>query len=1405
MVRKHQRIFARVVALVFCLTVFIGVTPAFADEAEGANASFYKLASVASTYLSSATANAGKTEWALPSNISAASAGGLLGYSDAADESGIIAGWISSMASRSSASFSYASLRNVNIDDDGSGHAGYSGASSMNSDALWQYTQYGRFLNLCGFDSTGTSGGFHIFRMIAALLLRLGYYLAATVEGIFNAVVSFLRSMNPFRFFNPGDTDYMGLTEDSYFTASTDGNMKALAEFLSGLYQWFIGQIPFFVAIWVIVLIVGIFLKKDGWNGRNEKIKRFCIRLCAITVAVPIIAATYTTVLNYMTDLQPDLDMSAAGREISHLFVDFGSWAQNRNLGVPISVDEGEFTAYIGSDGRMNMTYDTVFNLRDTAYYINRFSGAISYSANTDTVKDAESVNTLLDKYASGEMYYPGSYEGYVKSRSDFTYDEFKKVVEKSGTSVETFRANREGIFTKASANTLWSKKVSVWSDYTNPEICTQVNDSSGSGVTLDFAGVSGNTGLSTMSVYNYLNSTFGTDSVTVYSSENASSALVRDSHFAVNMVGTEGLMRFLFWANALAMLASYAILGWLYSVSLIWSCLKRSVHMMMTVPFSIIGSLRSIARLIIYAIMMILDVVLSLAVYYIMCAVLRSIDGLVLGPISAIIGMFTYSGQPPASVTNPAMPTTILLGDTSMVAVDVGAVVCIYLLIKLVFMVVFAMASISFRKSIVKFVDEMVTEWIEKLFGVKAMPEGGGGAGLGARMAGAVGAGMGAAMAQKSLSGGETNASDTKGVETAKPDDGGKSEEKGSSGPPAVAKGDSAGGPDGPGGGGDGGGDSSTDASSSEGGDVTIEDNDTASASFDGDDSDEQSQMNAAENMESLSEGDSANVDADTEDAHPESVEAGESGPDGQDGAPEGPAMEAAENPQDALDAAGADTVSDMPDVAESVGEDAAAMAGADGEPVQDGSGEAGAKAIDGQEQGGGSKEATGQGPKAGAAAVAPGKAGSGNQPSDFRSSKTASEAAQRNAATAARLAALKAEGIPGTQSGQQGQLGSGGKPGAGLKAGSDAKPAVAGGEGKALPGGNGQKGQKGVQTPSVAPGGAQPQGIGAGTGQQGLKPGAAPSGAKAGGGNPSVPVGQQSPGLSGGQPVAGGVVAGQGGQPGQPSMQGAPGQVGKVSGSGSGQGPVSGPVPGQPVGVQQGGSVPLPAGASVTVTPGAKSGPDAQPAVSGGGAAQGVQGQPSQGQQPVQSPPAQGGQPAQAGSVQQGVPAQAGSPGTGAQPAVAEKQGDSHISKGTGIVESHSDSPVKPADRPVEAKPAQRQRSVAGTAAKAAMAAFMASSPNSMLSGMGKGMQMYQAVDLMQQKTESESGRRGGQMEGSLQSSEEEIIAAYDASTAEMEAEIRELEAAKAKAKAAGGNRKLNQPKSGLDEEII
>ncbi len=77
MVRKHQRIFARVVALVFCLTVFIGVTPAFADEAEGANASFYKLASVASTYLSSATANAGKTEWALPSNISAASAGGL--------------------------------------------------------------------------------------------------------------------------------------------------------------------------------------------------------------------------------------------------------------------------------------------------------------------------------------------------------------------------------------------------------------------------------------------------------------------------------------------------------------------------------------------------------------------------------------------------------------------------------------------------------------------------------------------------------------------------------------------------------------------------------------------------------------------------------------------------------------------------------------------------------------------------------------------------------------------------------------------------------------------------------------------------------------------------------------------------------------------------------------------------------------------------------------------------------------------------------------------------------------------------------------------------------------------------------------------------------------------------------
>lgn len=1424
MVRKHQRIFARVVALVFCLTIFIGVTPAFADEAEGANASFYKLASVASTYLSSATANADKTEWQLPSNVTAAAAGGLLGYSDAADESGIVAGWISSMASRSSASFSYASLRNVNIDADESGHGGYTGTSSMNSDALWQYTQYGRFLNLCGFDNTGTTSGMHPIKMIAALLLRLGYYLAATVEGIFDAIISFLRDTNPFRFFNPGDADYMGLTEDSYFTASPDGNMRNLATFISGIYQWFISQIPFFVAIWVIALIVGIFLNKDGWNGRNAKIKRFCIRLCAITIAIPLIAGTYTTVLNYMTDLEPDLDMSAAGREISHLFVDFGSWAQNRNLGIPASVDEGTFAAHITSDGRMNMTYDTAYNLRDTAYYINRYSGAISYAGNMDNVKDAESVNSLLDKYASGEMYYPGSYEGYVKSRDAFTYDEFKKVVDKSGTSVETFRANREAIFTKAAANTLWGSKVAVWSDYRNADICTQVSDHNGT--TLDFSGLSGSTGLSTMSVYNYLNSTFGTDSVTVYSSENASSALVRDSHFAVNMVGTYGLMRFLFWANALAMLASYAILGWLYSVSLIISCLKRSVHMIMTIPFGIIGSLKAIARLIIYAIMMILDIVLSLSVYYIMAAVLRSIDGLIMTPISAIIGTFTYTGQAAAGATpSPAITGTIILGDTSMVAVDVGAVICIYLIIKLIFMILFAMTSISFRKSIIKFVDEMVTEWIEKLFGVKAMPEGGGGAGLGARMAGAVGAGMGAAMAQKSLSGGETNSADTKGVATAKPEDGGKSGEKGSSGPPAVAKGDSAGGPDGPSDGGDGGGDSSTDASTAEGGDVTIEDNDTASASFDGDDSDEQSEMNAAENMESLSEGDSAEVSSDADGASPESVDAGDSGPEG--GQPDGqdsPAEAAAKDPQGTLDAVGADAVSDVQDMAESAGDDAAAMMGAGDDADGGASGTPGIKASEAHGQDSGSKGATVQGTKTGAAAGESGKLATGNQQPEFRSSKSASEAAQRNAATAARLAALKAEGLPEGQSGQPSQSGSGGKTGvAGLKVGADGKPVAAGPDGKAIPGGKDAKGvqaggqvQGGSQQPAVSGSGNPVQAVGPGGSPQGVKPGAVPTGDKSTGGNPSVGPGQQGAsqqGVPGGKPVPG-VPAGQGPQGGPVGPGGAghaapvgPGVGSGGPGHGVNAGPVSGPgIPGQGAG-PQGGPVQVPAGSSVTVTPGGKPASDGKRGDSVDGPVQGPQGQSGQAVQGQAAQPAQvqNGQPVQQGTPQQGVPGQAGVPGAGGQPAVVEHSGDGKIAKGTGIADSHSESPVKPADKPAPVQLSPKQKSVAGAAAKAAMAAFMASSSNPMVSGVGQGMQFYQAVDMMRKKDESDSGRRGGQMEGLSQSNEDELIAAYDASTAEMEAEIRELEAAKAKAKAAGGNRKLNQPRSGLDEEII
>lgn len=85
---------------------------ALADDEEGPDASFYKAASVASAYLSTLLSN----DEALPAGMASGAGGGLLGYSDEADTSGLVSGWISSALSASSAPFDYQTLKGLDVE-----------------------------------------------------------------------------------------------------------------------------------------------------------------------------------------------------------------------------------------------------------------------------------------------------------------------------------------------------------------------------------------------------------------------------------------------------------------------------------------------------------------------------------------------------------------------------------------------------------------------------------------------------------------------------------------------------------------------------------------------------------------------------------------------------------------------------------------------------------------------------------------------------------------------------------------------------------------------------------------------------------------------------------------------------------------------------------------------------------------------------------------------------------------------------------------------------------------------------------------------------------------------------------------------------------------------------------------
>lgn len=221
--------------------------------------------------------------------------------------------------------------------------------------------------------------------------------------------------------------------------------------------------------------------------------------------------------------------------------------------------------------------------------------------------------------------------------------------------------------------------------------------------------------GLSSMSLYNYLNTEFKAKEIICYSTDSASN-FVRKQHHSVNLIGT-GVTSFLYWFNLLCLCGGMAVIGFGYAFAIIVSNIRRSWQIIFNMPLAMMGALQAIAKMIIYTIVMIVEIIGTIFMYTIM-------EDFMYGVATIVEKPFNVELQNPSSVI--ILPTnSIFAGDDVVTSIGDGVTcaggfsstvtVSLMLLLSSFLLIWITINAFRFRKSFVKSVDEMCAKVVNK------------------------------------------------------------------------------------------------------------------------------------------------------------------------------------------------------------------------------------------------------------------------------------------------------------------------------------------------------------------------------------------------------------------------------------------------------------------------------------------------------------------------------------------------------------------------------------------------------------------------------------------------------------------------------------------------------------------
>ena len=688
---------------------------------------------------------AGEEDWALatPTWVSSKKVGGggsLLGFPDQNVVKGGVFGFLSSKTSSSTTDYSYTSLSTRKLEE-----------NKQYYNSLESYAYYGASLQALGIDSSMGGGimGWHPIRMLGGAIIWIFYIIVSFVEKIFAIAIAILQVTNPFKWFATA-MSYTWITADS-------GPLAGLTNLVSSTYKIFsnfgwVIMIPIIISSLIFMLIFtgGGRQNPNLDQKRRNKFRYGLIYFFFLAVGVPFLGTAYTAGLDAMSESFGTgfgQNSFSADSVILSTYVHNKPWIEENRMYLPKdSVVEWDL-----EDN--DVTASSKAAVRQTALAINALNNNAAYVASTATQKSnwnlttssttnnvSKSISAMLLSYMMGDVYEPSNWETNVKAElTRLSNDDVKITNDITSGALELTKGYKYLGYVNANVdgdtNAGVEVKDSWWPFAEKRNVGGTINmflnkgfpDQGAGGIRAQYDGsnivrlysYSGasekpNFDLPTKSpavmsyleMYNYLNSNFTSNKVRIYSTNALASNFSRESHAAVNQVGSGLLHKFLIWVNTTVMLMGLGILAIGYAFGMLIGAFRRYWTVISAVFTGTLGMQKGMVQAIAGTVMLIAETLGTLVIY-------ELVKTFYIGIPSVLEGAFASVGT--SGISGTAL---VDLGFGTASTNFFGFILIIFALIMSTILLAWStLMLLRIRKPILDIMDTTFTGLINKLF----------------------------------------------------------------------------------------------------------------------------------------------------------------------------------------------------------------------------------------------------------------------------------------------------------------------------------------------------------------------------------------------------------------------------------------------------------------------------------------------------------------------------------------------------------------------------------------------------------------------------------------------------------------------------------------------------------------